>query len=90
MVRGRDGVGGYYDDTWLPREEEGDGEEEGAGGDGSDDSEVDEPPEGWVGEIRCVASSYYPHFSKTTSSQGGMSLRRSMDKANILCVDIKL
>ena len=30
----------------MPREEEGDGEEEGAGGDGSDDSEVDEPPVG--------------------------------------------
>ena len=30
----------------LSREEEGDGEEEGAGGDGSDDSEVDEPPVG--------------------------------------------
>ena len=28
------------------REEEGDGEEEGAGGDGSDDSEADEPPVG--------------------------------------------
>ena len=35
----------------MPREEEGDGEEEGAGGDGSDDSEVDEPPvgEAWEG-----------------------------------------
>ena len=40
----------------MPREEEGDGEEEGAGGDGSDDSEVDEPPvgEAWEGtEVSC-------------------------------------
>ena len=40
----------------MPREEEGDGEEEGAGGDGSDDSEVDEPPVGgaWEGtEVSC-------------------------------------
>ena len=37
----------------MPREEEGDGEEEGAGGDGSDDSEVDEPPvgEAWEGTV---------------------------------------
>ena len=32
--------------SYSTREEEGDGEEEGAGGDGSDDSEADEPPVG--------------------------------------------
>ena len=43
---GDDDVLDFDDDISMPREEEGDGEEEGAGGDGSDDSEVDEPPVG--------------------------------------------
>ena len=76
-----------YDDIWLFREEEGDGEEEGGGIDGSDDSEVELDPE-W--NKVCCFFFLSPFTSKIISSQEGMSHRRSLEKANVVCADIKL